>query len=91
MSAANQWTSKTPRARLRVLGKKAQALLDAVDKAESDVLVAIHEMKTEGLTDAAVAGMFGMSASGVKPKARAGEALAVERSRRGKVISEPDE
>lgn len=67
------------RARLRLWQKKANALVDAVEKAEEDILVAIYEMKQEGMSNAAVAGVFGSSPSGIQAKAAKGEKIVAAR------------
>jgi hypothetical protein len=54
----------------------------AEERAQEDILVAIYEMKQEGVTNAAVAGMFGYSPSGIPAKAEKGAAIVAARKRR---------
>lgn len=84
MSAPNQHTTRVSKTRLRQLQRDAQGLQDAQEKAGQDILVFIHKVKEEGLSNAAVAGMFGISASGIPAKATAGAAIKAERARRGR-------
>lgn len=79
MSHANQHSNKVDRARLRQWQKKANGLVDAKDKAEEDILVSIYEMEQEGLSYAAIAGMFVCSPSGIAKKARQGEKILAAR------------
>lgn len=78
MTRANQYTNRTPVTRLRQIQKKAVELLEAQDKAERDILLAIHEWHQEGLTNAAIAGAFGYSPSGIAPKAQQGAEILAQ-------------
>lgn len=84
MSAPNQFSNQVPRARLRQLGKKADALLDAQEAAEENVLVFIHEAKEEGLTNAAIAGLLQAHPTGIPKKAQQGAKIVAERKGRKK-------
>jgi hypothetical protein len=67
---------------LRQLKKQALTLLEAREKAEEDILVFIHERNEENVTNAAIAGMFGVSPSGIPAKAAQGADLKAQRARR---------
>lgn len=83
MSHANQFTERVSRTRLRQLAKKAEGLMDAEEKAGEDILVAIHEFKEENVSNAAIAGMFLISPTGVPAKAVKGaEILAARKGRK---------
>lgn len=82
MTAANQFTNRVSRTRQRQALKQALGLQDAQEKAQEDILVFIHEMKEEGFSNAAVAGMFALSPSGIPAKAAQGADLKAQRARR---------
>jgi hypothetical protein len=82
VTRGNQYTNRVPHARLRQLQKQALSLLDAREKAEEDILVFIHEATGEKVSNAALAGMFGTSASGIPAKAAQGADLKARRARR---------
>lgn len=66
--------------RLRQLKQEADKLTDAEELAKDDILVFIHEAKAEGVSHAAIAGMFlRISASGVPAKAEMGAEILAER------------
>lgn len=75
----NQHTSTVSRAVLRQWQKKVDALLDTRDKAEEDILLAVHAMAREGLSNAAIAGMFAASPSGIPAKVAKAEQVLAER------------
>ncbi|UQA91669.1 hypothetical protein [Streptomyces halobius] len=68
--------------RLRFWQKRAGQLLDDRQAVDDNILVAIAQMKKEGLSNASVAGMFGTSPSGIAAKATKGEEIIVERKSR---------
>lgn len=70
--------------RLRQLQQVADRLTDAKEKADEDILVFIYEAKAEGLSNAAVAGMFRVHATGVPAKAEKGAEILAERKGRRK-------
>lgn len=79
MSAPNQYTNRVPATRLRQLKKQALSLLEVREKAEEDILVFIHEANKEKVSNAALAGMFGLSPSGIPKKASEGAAILAQR------------
>lgn len=86
MSRLNQHTVHVDRSRLRLWQKKCNSLVDAQEKAEEDILVAMCEMKAEGLSNAAIAGMFAISPSGVAEKVRRGEKILAARKGEGSKV-----
>jgi hypothetical protein len=82
VSVPNQYTSRVPKTVLRQLQKAALGLQDVEEKAHEDILVFIHEGKEKGLSNAAIAGMFGVSPSGIPAKAAQGADLKAQRARR---------
>lgn len=84
MTRANQFTNRVPAPRLRQLKKQALSLLEAREKAAEDILVFIHEATEEKVTNAALAGMFETSPSGIPAKAALGAKILAERKGRKK-------
>lgn len=70
------------RQKKRAWETKFEKLTAALEKAQEDVLVAIHEAREDGLSQADIAYMAGgVAPSGIKAKAVKGEKIAKERKK----------
>jgi hypothetical protein len=72
----------TPTRRLREWQKKVNDIVDRREKATEDEFVAIYEMRKEGLSYAAIGGMFMTHPTGIPAKVERGAAIVAARKSR---------
>lgn len=74
--------SPTPLAVRRRWAKKFDVLLEAQEKARENYLIAIFQAREEGVSQAVIAGLAGISPDSIHKRAAEGEAILKEQSQR---------